>query len=75
MAGHTLQLRCDTPQVFVGLPFDEAQHALTTPGVQLNLVLLRDQIHLRTEELDPYMNGVLGHHCRKEPWYSPPSLK
>lgn len=49
----SLQIRHHTPQVLVGLSLDEAQHAFTAPGIQLNFVFLGDQVHLAPEQLNP----------------------
>ena len=40
--------------------FDKTQHRLRCPGIKLHLVLLRDEAHLVSEQLDPYITAVGG---------------
>lgn len=40
-------------QVLVSFHLHKAQHRFCCPGIKLHLVLLRDEIHLGSEELDP----------------------
>ena len=47
-------------QVLVSFHFDKTQHRLRCPGIKLHLVLLRDEAHLVSEQLDPYITAVGG---------------
>lgn len=44
--------------------FDEREHAFGRPGIELDFVLLRDEVHFASEQLDPHMR--LNH--RVHPW-------
>lgn len=47
-------------QALVSFHFDKTQHRLRCPGIKLHLVLLRDEAHLVSEQLDPCITTVGG---------------